>query len=267
VQVEKKQSAVHLFYHDPDRTAIHFLDDSFHVGEKRLGLPGILDLIDRNPEKFSSDVLTRPLWQSYLFPVVAQVEGPSEIAYLGQIGKLFRLFDLARPRYFPRASATILEKRSEELMDKYNIKMDDLTGDIEQLINKIAADSFPADIEEIIQSFRRKMNDEYARFEKAMIAYDESLEPNSKQTYGKIDFALSNFEKKIFGQHKKKMESVRHQIYKLAELLYPNKNSQERSLNINYFIAKYGFGVVGYIARSLDVGTTEHQTIRLSEFV
>jgi len=267
IQVEKKSSAVHLFFHDPDRTAVHFLDDSFHVGKKRLGLPGILDLIDRNPEKFSPDVLTRPLWQSYLFPVVAQVGGPSEIAYFGQIGKLFRLFDMAAPRYYPRTSATIVDKKSEELFEKYNFGMDDLTGDIEQLINRVAAESFPKDIEEKIKSFRRLLDDEYSRFEKDMITYDETLEPNSKQAYGKIDFALNNFEKKIFGRHKQKMQSVRNQIYKISEILYPDKNLQERSLNINYFIAKYGFNLVGFIARNLDIGTTENQIIPLSKFV
>jgi len=267
IQVEKKPSAVHMFFHDPGRLAIHFLDESFHVGEKRLGLPGMLDLIDRNPEKFSPDVLSRPLWQSYLFPVVAQTGGPSEIAYFSQIGKLFRLFDLTQPCYFPRASATIVEKRSEELFKKYNFKMEDLTGDIEQLINRIAAESFPKEIDNIIRSFRKTMEDEYARFEKEMVAYDENLEPNAKQTYGKIDFALNNFEKKIFSQHKKRMQTVRNQIYKLNEILYPNKNLQERSLNINYFIAKYGFNVVGFIARSLDISTVEHQIIPLSKFV
>ncbi len=267
IQVEKKPSAVHMFFHDPGRLAIHFLDESFHVGDKRLGLPGMLDLIDRNPEKFSPDVLTRPLWQSYLFPVVAQTGGPSEIAYFSQIGKLFRLFDLTQPCYFPRASATIVEKKPEELFRKYNFNIEDLTGDIEQLINRIAAESFPKEIDNIIRSFRKTMEEEYARFEKEMIAYDENLEPNAKQTYGKIDFALNNFEKKIFSQHKKRMQTVRNQIYKLNEMLYPNKNLQERSLNINYFIAKYGFNVVGFIARSLEVSTVEHQIIPLSKFV
>jgi len=266
IQAEKKQSAVHLFYNDPERLAIHFLDESFHFGETRIGLSGMLDLIERHPEKFSPDVLARPLWQSYLFPVVAQTGGPSEIAYFCQIGKLFRLFDLAQPYYYPRAGATIIDKRAEELFKKYDFGFTDLIGDIEQLVNRVAEQSFPKEIEEKIENFRKMFDDEFSRFENEMIVYEKELEPIAKQTYGKIDLTLNNFEKKIYSQNKKSMQAVRSRLYRLAEVLYPNRNLQERYLNINYFISKYGFDIVNHISGNLDVDTVDNQMIYISEF-
>ncbi|MEW5925248.1 MAG: bacillithiol biosynthesis cysteine-adding enzyme BshC [Candidatus Zixiibacteriota bacterium] len=266
IQAEKKKTAVHLFYHFPERTAIHFLDDSFVVGEKRLGLPAILDLIDKYPGRFSPDVLTRPIWQSFLFPVVAHTGGPSEIAYFCQIGNLFKLFGLSQPYYYSRVGATLVEKRYEDFLDKYNIDLFDLTGDIEQLVNRILADSFPEKLEKDLESNRNRIEKDYADYASQIIDYDQSLGPMTEQTWGKIDFALKNLEKKIFSQHKKKMETTRVQVYRLANALYPNHTFQERMININYYISKYGFGIVDYIIEKLDMETSDNQMIYLSQY-
>jgi len=266
IQAEKKKSAVHLFYHFPARTPIHYLDDTFAMGDKRLGLSAILDLIDRNPERFSPDVLTRPVWQSFLFPVVAHTGGPAEIAYFCQIGEIFKLLKIAQPYYYARVGATIIEKRHEDFLDKYNIRLADLTGDVEQLINSLLGGSFPDHLEADIKSTCDKINRQYDDLKMTIIDFDGNLEPMTKQTWGKIDFALSNLEKKVFAQHKKNMDKTRRQIYRLVNALYPYRTLQERSLNINYYISKYGFDVVNYIIDELDMETGGHQMIYLSEF-
>ena len=266
IQAEKKESAVHLFYHHPRRTPIHHDDDSFLIGEKRLSRTELLKLIDDYPDRFSPDVLTRPVWQSWLFPVVAQTGGPAEIAYFCQIGGLFELFGLSQPYYYARASATLVEKRTADLMHKLDIEFSDLTGDVEQLINRIAARSFPEDVDERIREFRERFREEFDRFAASMVDFAGNLKPMADQTYGKMEYALKNFEKKIFSEHKRQTTTVRNQIYRLADSLYPEKNLQERVLNINYFISKYGFGLVDYVMKRLDIEDREHQMISLADF-
>ncbi len=266
IQAIKKKSAVHLFYHAPTRTPIHYLDDCFIVGDKKLGLSGMLDLIEKYPERFSPDVLTRPIWQSFLFPVVGQIGGPSEIAYFCQIGNLFDLYNLVQPYYYSRANATIIEKRQEELLEKYAIKFNDFSGDIEQLFNRISSDSFPEDLSQKLEEFRAKFSEDYNQFTDAVLGFEKSLDKMADQTYGKIDYALKNFEKKIFSQHKKRMDVVRQQIYRLETALYPNHSFQERTLSVHYFISKYGRGIIDFIVDRLEVETTDHQLIYLREF-
>ncbi len=183
IQAEKKLTAVHLFYHNPGREAIHFADESFIVDNRPIGLPGILDMIERNPERFSPDVLTRPLWQSYLFPTVAHAGGPAEIAYFCQIGQLFRLFKMAQPYYFARPSATLVEKHHEELMIKYGLELNDLTGDIEQVINRIVAETYPHDLEKSFGDFKDGLMDIYDKLKEHLVAFDSTLEPMTEQTY------------------------------------------------------------------------------------
>ncbi len=264
-QVDKKESAAHLFYHNPGRIPLHAEDNYFLVAEKRLGLPGLLDLIDKNPEKFSPDVLSRPLWQSYLFPVVAQMAGPSEIAYFAQVSKLFEPIGLIQPFYYFRPSNILVEKRNEELLDKYDLRLSDFAGDIETIINRVSLQSFPKEVETAVADFKNRLEQLYSEFMATIIRFDETLEPMGKQTYGKIDFAVNGFEKKIFDHHKKKIAAVRSQIYRLANALYPNRILQERVYNINYYIAKYGFSVVDFIVQKTDVESGKIQMIYLSE--
>jgi hypothetical protein len=99
-----------------------------------------------------------------------------------------------------------------------------------------------------------------------MAAFDNSLQAVAEQTFKKIDFNLNGLEKKIFSYHKKRMETVRQRIYRLATALFPDRSYQERVININHYISKYGFGIVKYIGRCLDVSRSEHQMIYLSKW-
>jgi uncharacterized protein YllA (UPF0747 family) len=264
IQAEKKESAAHLFYHDPERTAIHYKDDSFIVGDKTLGLSALLDLIDKYPEKFSPDVLTRPVWQSYLFPVVGQAGGPSEIAYFAQIGRLFEFFGLSQPYIFSRPSATLIEKHQEKLMKNLEIDFDSLGDDTENIINRILAGTFPEEIESSLLGFKDKLKSEYDKLTTLVLGDFKDLQPMTGQTYGRIEQAIGNLEKKIRASHKRKNDITRQQIYRLSSFLFPNRNPQERIINIIYYISKYGFGIIDYIIDNFDVTKEEHQLINLS---
>ncbi|SYZ73974.1 conserved hypothetical protein [Candidatus Zixiibacteriota bacterium] len=267
LQAEKKETAVNLFLHTPARVPVHYENDAFVFGDKKLGLNGMIDLIDRHPDRFSPDVLARPIWQSYLFPAVAQIGGPSEIAYFAQIGRLFDLFGLVQPYHYARPSLSIVEKRSEDLMAKLELRFNDFTGDVEQLVNRVTERSFPKEMEASLADFKGKFEEAYNEFFAAVRKFDESLEPMGKQTYGKIDFAIGAFEKKIYDHHKRRMVSTRNQIYRLGNNLFPYRNLQERTLNINCYIAKYGFGIVDYIVKEMKVSSTDHQLLYLSGMI
>ena len=80
LQVHKKENATHLFYVLDSRRPILREGDSFLVGQKRYSKDELKKLVASDTEKFSPDVLLRPVFQSFLFPVLAQVGRPTEIA-------------------------------------------------------------------------------------------------------------------------------------------------------------------------------------------
>lgn len=266
LQVEKKDNSAHLFYNYNGRKPLSIENGTFSVEGKSFTKEELLTEIEAHPEKFSPDVITRPILQSYLFPVISQKGGAAEIAYLAQINQLFSLFNLPTPFYKARPTATIVEARYEKLMDEHDIKFEELVGDVEQLINRILEKSFPDNIEESFEKFRNHIRCHFEDFSEETLKFDPSLKNFSEQIMGKIDYNIKAFEGKVFSSHKKKSKQSRERIYKLWHSLYPNRSFQERVLNVAYFISKYGFGFVDFLYTKLDSEENAHQLITLSEY-
>jgi len=266
IQVEKKEDAIHLFCNQDGRRAILREGDGYLIGDRRATHDELKALLDKHPEAFSTDVLTRPLMQSWLFPVLMQMGGPSEIAYFAQVNPLFELFNLPAPVYRARPSLTLVERRSAQLMQNLGVSFEDLLGDVEQVVNRVLAETFPADVGSSFGDFRREIEVRFHRLADEVVSFDAALQGMAEQTRGKFDFLLNGLEAKVFAAHKKKSQETRERIYRLSSALYPQRVLQERCLNITYFLARYGAGIVTYIYEHMNSEETAHQLLSLSEY-
>lgn len=71
-----------------------------------------------DPSLFTPSVLLRPLVQNAIFPTVAYVGGPGEIAYHALLRHLHRTSKVFMPALFPRISATLVRQEDERDFDK-----------------------------------------------------------------------------------------------------------------------------------------------------
>jgi bacillithiol biosynthesis cysteine-adding enzyme BshC len=266
VQVEKSEDATHLFYNLDGRRPVVRAEDGYRVGDHHFTQKGLLAALEEHPEKFSPDVITRPVLQSFLFPVVAQKGGPSEIAYLAQVNPVFRLFSLPPPCHSARPTATLLEVRFEKLMQEHQIQFDDFTGDIEQAINRILARSFPTELQQKFDSLQKGVIEHFNEFMHDALEFDSSLQEVGKQTRGKVDYALNAFRDKVFSAHKKRRKQTRERIYRMQNAVYTNRGLQERSLNFLYFLSRYGPDLIDFTHEQLDIRQTAHQILHLSDW-
>ncbi len=69
----------------------------------------LLAALRRDPASFTPNVLLRPVVQNAIFPTVAYVGGPAEIAYHALLRPLHRSAEVFMPALFPRMSLTLLE--------------------------------------------------------------------------------------------------------------------------------------------------------------
>ena len=265
LQTHKEDSACHLFALTPERTAVHASDDDFRIGERRLSRAEFENLIECEPERLSPDVITRPVLAAYLFPTVAQGGGPSEVSYFAQLAPLYELFGRPAPMFAGRISATVIEKRFERFLKKHQMSVMDFSGDVERVVNQILAKSFPEDLEEKFTELRRLFNHAFNEVAKEAVAFDRTLEKNAAQMWGKIDHTLSTFEKKVFASHKRKLSDERAAIYRAANAFFPRGALQERSINIIYYISRYGYRFVDYLVERLELSEDKHQLVHISE--
>ena len=99
-QVEPQPDGVALFRLDETRQPIRVAPGGFTVGERTVDADDLLREVAAQPARFSPNVLLRPIVQDALFPTVAYVSGPNELAYLGQLRDVYARFGVPMPIIF-----------------------------------------------------------------------------------------------------------------------------------------------------------------------
>ena len=265
LQVQKQDNAAYLFVDLDGRKPVHRRGNDFTVGDRNFTKQELIALLESEPERFSPDVTTRPIFQAWLSPTAVQMGGPSEIAYFAQGNVIFDLFERPLPVHLARPTLTFVEKRFGKLMNEQAISFEEVAGDIEQVINRIMNKSFPEDIEGRYEQLRSEIRRQFDLFSEESLNFDPSLRGFAEQTSGKIDFALKTFESKLFTAHKKRSTDLRERIYRLQNALWPNGAFQDRSLNVANFVARYGYTFVSWLYESVDPLAPGPKLISLSE--
>ncbi len=265
-QVIKADTATHLFYHNPNRTAIHLKDNGATAGDTRFSIDELIAEIKKDPLGFSPDVITRPLIQSAFFPVASFIGGPSEVAYYMQLGNLFKLFDIPAPAVQGRPSATIVESRLEKVFDSEGLSYNDAVLQVEQIIKSKVSESFPADVSTQLEQSKSRISDELKTLESLCDPIDPSIKDTLRRSSEKIDFQLSEIDKRFRNAHNKKNKVIRNRLQRLHDGLYPRRSSPERVITILYFISRYGTNVIDFIHRQINLEAKGHQLIMMSEY-
>ncbi len=91
-----------------------------HGDERKYSANELADHAEKDGPEPSPAALLRPVLQSWLFPVAAEILGPAELAYHAQSAPLFPIFGLAlpvllpRPHLLPRGAR---ERRAQEALE------------------------------------------------------------------------------------------------------------------------------------------------------
>ena len=91
------------------------------------------DTIDKQPELFSPNVITRPILQELLLPNVAYFGGPSEVAYWLQLKAAFEALDVFFPVVMPRNSAFWLSGNTRRKLSQLALPPEAFFQNVERL--------------------------------------------------------------------------------------------------------------------------------------
>ncbi|HEU4436615.1 MAG TPA: bacillithiol biosynthesis cysteine-adding enzyme BshC, partial [candidate division Zixibacteria bacterium] len=264
VQVHKTEELLNLFYQPEKRETVRKSNGGFLTETgRRFSAKELRDEVRRSPGYFSPNVLLRPVLQSYLFPVVAAVLGPSEVAYFAQIGPLFDLHKLPFPVIWPRKSMTLLESKVANVLKRQNLSVLDFAGDPEVLLGRLVREGEGKGLEATSDAVRKAVKDSIERLKVELAGIDPTLEKTAEQVKAKLDLELQNLEKKGIAAAKKKNEVLREQVFRTRELLFPEGVLQERIFNASYFLVKYGFELLPRIKNQINFENVDHQVVTL----
>lgn len=261
-----KVKPVNLFYHmDNGRYSIEPVEEIFKLKRKRKQFTKdeITAEINEHPERFSPNVLLRPITQDFLFPTAFYVAGPSEVSYFAQIHPLYEFFNIEPPVIYPRSSATLIEKSVLTFMEKYDLTMRDVFLGTDQLKEKILSTVAENNIEEIFDNAVKNVNLIFDDLKEKLFSVDKTISDSTNRYREKVLYSINELKSKAERAHESRFEVIIRQISKLSNLLYPNENLQERELNYFYFANKFGVSFHRKLYEELSISEFEHQTIEI----
>jgi bacillithiol synthase len=266
-QVYATAEAAPLFMVDEGRrTAMTRREDGrFYLkgSEKSFGAAELLETVQRCPSCFSPNVTLRPIVQDFLLPTLAYIGGPAEIAYFAQLRPNYGLLNRVDPVALPRASFTLIEKRHAKTMSKYGIGFTDIFAGFEEVMKTVVERSLDQNTATVFDEAEKVFNDQLDKLNASLAAVDPTLADALKGGREKILYQLNHLRTRFIHNRGKRDETTKQQIERLFAALYPNKNLQEREINVFYFLARYGYELIDRIYDEVDVGLHDHKLIEL----
>lgn len=262
IQVNPRE--LNLFYiEDNLRERIILEDGLYKVNQTNLvfSQEEILALVDSNPEKFSPNVILRPLYQEVILPNLCYIGGGGEIAYWLQLKSNFEAFNVCFPILLVRNSALLATEKQAQKADKLGLSWTDLFSNQQELFNRKTQEFSEFNLDFTAQ--KEHLKQQFAILHQMALQTDSSFGKAVKAQEIKQLKGLENLEKRLLKAEKRQYADVLERIIQLQNELFPNQSLQERRDNFSEFVLIYGNPLIEKIISELNPLEQKFSTIVL----
>lgn len=250
VQVNPRE--INYFYlKDGLRERIVAKGDKFQVNNTEIEFTNdkLIKELEEHPERFSPNVITRPLYQEVILPNLCYIGGGGEIAYWLELKSSFEALNVGFPILFLRNSALIVSKKQQLKLERMNLSVEDLFLEQNSLINKKIREISNINID--FSQQKKHLNEQF----KAMY---EIAEKTDKSFYGAVKAqemkqlkGLGVLEKRLLKAQKRKLKDHVRRMTQLQNELFPSGSLQERNLNFSELHLEYGNELIPMLVKNL----------------
>ncbi|APH05355.1 bacillithiol biosynthesis cysteine-adding enzyme BshC [Bacillus weihaiensis] len=266
--IEMGINSTNIFYQiNEERFLLERLDNG-NYGVTDLGVnlskAELIDVLNVHPERFSNNVITRPIMQEWLFPTLAFVAGPGEVTYWAELKQAFSVVGLKMPPVVPRLMMTMLERSVDRNIQETRVTIEEvLEHGVANAMDSFMQSVTPVDMNPLVNDAKKEID----RIHQALIAsalqIDKSLEPmlrkNGVFIQENLDFLLKAVEKRQKDQHEVQLSKFR----KIELSLLPSLQPQERIWNVFYYLNKYGPNFVNDLLNLSYSFNEKHKIVKL----
>ncbi|MFV8393753.1 bacillithiol biosynthesis cysteine-adding enzyme BshC [Flavobacterium sp. LB2P6] len=250
IQVNPRE--INLFYiEDNLRERIIFENDTYKVNHTKIEFSEteILSLLENNPEKFSPNVIMRPLYQEVILPNLCYIGGGGEIAYWLELKSFFASAKVTFPMLLLRNSVLLATEKQAKKAEKLDLTWNDLFSKQANLVTvktKQLSD-FPIDLAHLKEQLQKQFEALYAVANKTEESFIGAVKAQEvKQTKG-----LENLEKRLLKAQKRNLSAILQRITDLQNELFPNQSLQERQANFSEFYLENGENLIPTMVNQL----------------
>ncbi|WP_028595832.1 bacillithiol biosynthesis cysteine-adding enzyme BshC [Paenibacillus assamensis] len=264
IQAEHAEESANLFVMEQGERVLLMHQDGVFADRKRTitySQAQLEQLTEQHPERFSNNVMTRPLMQEYLFPVLATVLGAGEIAYWAQTKDAFCAIGMKMPIIWPRMAFTCVEGTLQKLLNKYELQVEHICNQYEAKRDEWLLSQDELKLDDRFAQLRGDVEHQYAEL---LSVLNQSLptlgklgDMNRDKVLEQIDYLHNRAQDALKKQH----ESGLRQWERLKLALWPLDRPQERVFNMALYENRYGTDWYKVIMDAPVVWQGEHRLV------
>jgi len=241
VHIQVNPREINFFYlKDALRERITFEDNQYKVLNTEITFSDdeLKAEIKSHPERFSPNVVMRPLYQEMILPNIAYIGGGAEVVYWLELKSNFDHYGVDFPILILRNSGLVIPKETMPKIKKMGLKLQNLfkaTDDIKHAWIKLNTEH------------NLSLNEEWAQLhlifesiKERAEQIDPTLGPSTAAVKARLKHAMDNLEKKLIRAEKRNHATRLTQIDSIKADLFPNDSLQERTENFGLFYVKFG---------------------------
>lgn len=224
------------------RSRIVKTDESYEVLDTQICFneEGLRNEIQEHPERFSPNVVLRPLYQELILPNLAYVGGPSELVYWLQLKSVFDHFETPFPMLMPRNFAGVLTPRVLNKIEKAGLNFVDIFKPEEALIKEKVKENAHNNLS--LNGKFSALNSVFDEILNQAKSIDTTLEKLVAAERQRAENSLNKVEKKMLKAEKRNQQVLVDRISSIKESLFPGGAPQERKDNfLNFYLSDPGF--------------------------
>lgn len=241
------QQAANLFYYENNQRMLLQYDQSkqlffnkqhaFFISKNKL-----LEIANHQPEKLSANVAARPLVQEQLFPTLAFIAGPGEIAYWAELTTAFHLFDMKMPPVVPRLNITIVDRATKKYLTELQLDLQEVltngTNKNKQAYLQSISDPL---IKEMFTQTEQQFTQSYGAIAKKLAEIDRGLLDLLEKNKQLIETQINYMKRQVDTSIEQKHEHILKKYNHISQVLRPLNCPQERIVCGYYYLNLFGF--------------------------
>ncbi|SDM90247.1 bacillithiol biosynthesis cysteine-adding enzyme BshC [Paenibacillus sp. yr247] len=243
VQAEITNDGANLFvFAGGQRLLLHRENEHFTDKKKEYSFTKeqLHDLAVTTPEQLSNNVMSRPLMQEFLFPVLATVLGPGEIAYWALTKHAFEQFGMKMPILAPRLEFTLIEGTVQKQMNKYGFSFEDVLERFERKKQEWLDAQDTLHLNERFDAVKTEFRDIYEPLVESLAVINPGVKKLGETNMMKILEQIDFLHNKAGEAYKIQFEATLRQLERIRLTILPLAKPQERVYNGCAYMNRYG---------------------------
>ncbi len=200
------------------------------------------DLLEKEAEIISPNVISRPLYQEYILPNLAYIGGSSELSYWLQLKSTFESLNVEFPLLIPRFSASILSEKSLKKLNEIGLDQSKMLFEDEREVLKMLLKKNDLLDSQKHDSWTEEIKSLFANIKNEAEKKDKTLGPSVEGREKKVLKELDKIRTKMESAELRNQDILRNRFYFVKEELFPGGSFQERFDNIfEYLVGDENF--------------------------